>query len=429
MTGSTPGFTIRLMVADTAFINESVAPFRERISLSRVLVSAGIFFLPFMNLRPDTILFTFSDLLFLLSGAVLLLRGGLPIAPFGSVTPFWLLSAGLLIGGLFFSSFVHDVADRWLSVGAQYAFSLLLLPMVLAARSWSIWLTSARALVYGVIFMELLAFGILNYYGWSYEQIRGRFGPDFFTGVGRVSGFLGGANLHAAFLCMCLPFVYYLRIVGMMSLPVFLLALGLIGAGVFYSASATGFGALVIVSLTFVVLSRVRISPRFVGIAAAAAAAFVLAGAPMPKAFEKRVAGALESGQIEEAGTFAGRLELIEESWKFANQSLMLGIGVDQYRQESFHKMPVHNLYLLLWVEGGIFTLIGWLGLIGLLGYTGLVMIARRPLDAALALSVLVVLIIFSIAAPHMYARVWIAPALLAVMPAFAIGRPPTRSS
>ncbi|MDZ7627733.1 MAG: O-antigen ligase family protein [Parvularculaceae bacterium] len=321
------------------------------------------------------------------------------------------------------------MADRWLSVGAQYAFSLLLLPMVLAARSWSIWLTSARALVYGVIFMELLAFGILNYYGWSYEQIRGRFGPDFFTGVGRVSGFLGGANLHAAFLCMCLPFVYYLRIVGMMSLPVFLLALGLIGAGVFYSASATGFGALVIVSLTFVVLSRVRISPRFVGIAAAAAAAFVLAGAPMPKAFEKRVAGALESGQIEEAGTFAGRLELIEESWKFANQSLMLGIGVDQYRQESFHKMPVHNLYLLLWVEGGIFTLIGWLGLIGLLGYTGLVMIARRPLDAALALSVLVVLIIFSIAAPHMYARVWIAPALLAVMPAFAIGRPPTRSS
>jgi O-antigen ligase len=415
-----PGFTVFFMDAAATMTPGTMAPARSRLELSLLLVAAGFFFLPYMNLRPQSLLFTFSDLLFLLSGAAFLLRGHLSIAPFGSWTPVWLISVVFMIGGLFVSSVVHDATDRWLSVGAQYAFSLLILPMVFAVSTWARWTTLARALVLGVIGMEILTFSILNYYGWDYTAISSRYGYDFYSGAGRVSGFIGGANLHAAVLCMTIPFVYYLRLQGKLPLPLFLAAIAAIGVGVFYSASVTGFASMILVSVIFAVLSRVRISPKFVAGAAAAAAVFVLSGAPLPKAFDKRVGSALESGQIEDAGTYAGRLELIKEAWELANDSMIIGIGADNYRKESQYKIPVHNIYMLLWVEGGLVAVIGWVGLIGVLGFAGITMLNRRPLDAALALSVLAVLVIYSIAAPHMYARVWFAPVLLAVAPVFA---------
>jgi O-antigen ligase len=408
------------MDAAATMTSGSMAPARSRLELSLLLVAAGFFFLPYMNLRPKTLLFTFSDLLFLLSASVFLLRARLSIAPFGSWTPVWLISVVMLIGGLLISSLANNATDRWLSVGAQYAFSLLILPMVFAVSTWARWTTLARALVLGVIGMEILTFSILNYYGWDYEAISSRYGNDFYTGVGRVSGFIGGANLHAAVLCMTIPFVYYLRLIGKLPLPIFLVAIAAIGAGVFYSASVTGFASMILVSGIFVVLSRIRISPKFIAGAAAAAAVFVLSGAPMPKAFDKRVGSALESGKIEDAGTYADRAELIKEAWEMANESMVIGIGVDNYRKESIHKMPVHNIFMLLWVEGGLVAVMGWLGIIGVLGVAGVTMLRRRPLDAALALSVLAVLVIYSIAAPHMYARVWMAPVLLAAAPVFA---------
>lgn len=398
----------------------TMAPARSRLELSLLLVAAGFFFLPYMNLRPKTLLFTFSDLLFLLSAAAYLLRARLSIAPFGSWTPIWFISVVMLIGGLLVSSIANNATDRWLSVGAQYAFSLLVLPMVFAVSTWSRWTMLARALVLGVIGMEILTFSILNYYNWDYDAISSRYGFDFYTGVGRVSGFIGGANLHAAVLCMTIPFVYYLRLMGKLPLPIFVAALGAIATGVFYSASVTGFASMILVSLIFAILARVRISPKFIAGAAAAAAIFVLSGAPLPKAFDKRVGSAIESGQIEDAGTYADRAELIKEAWEKANQSMLIGIGVDNYRKESIHKMPVHNIFMLLWVEGGLVAVLGWVGIISVLGFAGVTMLRRRPRDAALALSVLAVLVIYSIAAPHMYARVWVAPVLLAAAPVFA---------
>ena len=390
------------------------------LDLPTILVAGGCFFLPFMNLRPDGILFTFSDLIFFLGGAALLLRGQLSAVPMGPMTSFWFVGLALLLGGLLVSSIWHGTVERWLSIGSQYAFSLIALPMMFAAASWGKWLFLARALVFGVIGMEILTFAILNYYGWPYEDIYPRFGREFLTGAGRVSGFIGGANLHAAVLCMTLPFVYYLRMTGKMSLPVFVFALGMLGTGVFYSASVTGFFSLLAMSLSFILLAGVKISARFIGLAAAAAAVFVFAGAPLPKAFDKRIGSALDSGQIEEAGTFADRLELAKESWRMTNDSLLIGVGADNYRNVSEYKMPVHNSHLLMWVEGGSASIVGWIGLFGILLFSAFATMRYDRPSAALLASVLLVLVIFSLAAPHMYARVWMAPVLLAAAPVFA---------
>jgi O-antigen ligase len=98
-----------------------------------------------------------------------------------------------------------------------------------------------------------------------------------------------------------------------------------------------------------------------------------------------------------------------------------VGIGVDQYREVSADKAPVHNIYLLLWAEGGLFALAGWVALLVILAMGALAARRTDKLAAALGLSVLSTFIIFSNAAPHMYARMWVVPLLLAMSPAFVI--------
>jgi hypothetical protein len=83
----------------------------------------------------------------------------------------------------------------------------------------------------------------------------------------------------------------------------------------------------------------------------------------------------------------------------------------------------VHNIYLLLWTEGGLFALLGWLGLMGLAVGIAVLAAVRDRLTGGLAASVLVVFFIQSTANPHMYARMWIVPVLIVTGIAFQVGR------
>ena len=87
-------------------------------------------------------------------------------------------------------------------------------------------------------------------------------------------------------------------------------------------------------------------------VVAVAAGLFIASGAPLPETFQERVGGAVGSGDLSQAGTFVNRSELIEEAWTFAEGNILIGMGVDRYRELSNHDNPVHNLYLLIWNEG-----------------------------------------------------------------------------
>src|SRR3546814_6239292 len=54
-------------------------------------------------------------------------------------------------------------------------------------------------------------------------------------------------------------------------------------------------------------------------------------------------------------------MDLIREAWGIVEDTMIVGLGVDQYRTISFADTPVHNMYLLLWAEGGLLALLGWL--------------------------------------------------------------------
>src|SRR3546814_16856122 len=108
-------------------------------------------------------------------------------------------------------------------------------------------------------------------------------------------------------------------------------------------------------------------------------------------------------------------MDLIREAWGIVEDTMIVGLGVEQYRTISFADTPVHNMYLLLWAEGGLLALLGWLLLMTISALVAIGVYQYDRQAAALGLSVLATFLIFSTASPHMYARVWLVPLMLAL--------------
>ncbi len=393
---------------------------------STLLLMAGVFFAAYQDFRPYAILFTYSDLFYILGGFVLLLENRINLRPLGSFTPLWYLFIGLMLTGLLASSIANGVVDRWPIVAGQYFFAYVLLAVILLSRDPGRWRALAFAFLAGILVMEVATFAFYFYFEGDYAELTRRFSNRFMTGNGRIGSFVGNPNYHAALIACTLPFLYYFTARGWMPRYAAALALGVLVTMLVYTASNTGLAAAAMVTGIFVIAGRIRLRPAYIGAGALAVLAFIAAGAPLPRAFEARVAPALTTGNIEEAGTFLGRSDLIKEAWDIADETLLLGLGVDQYREVSRDRTPVHNSYLLLWTEGGFPALIGWLGIIAVLGGCGVAALRDRPLDSALALGVLAVFCLFSLASPHMYARIWMTPVLLAIGACF-VGPPALR--
>src|SRR3546814_14363927 len=63
---------------------------------------------------------------------------------------------------------------------------------------------------------------------------------------------------------------------------------------------------------------------------AVAAGLFLASGAPLPKAFQERVGNAVESGDINQAGTFLNRSQIGRASWRerVCQYGSIPGVGV-----------------------------------------------------------------------------------------------------
>ncbi len=382
---------------------------------STLMLAAGAFFVGYQDFRPFEILFTYSDVFFTLGGFILLLEHGINLRPFGSFTTLWFLFVGMLLTALLISSALNGVIGRWPIVASQYAFAYLALAGVLIPRDPARWRALALAFLAGIVAMEIITFAYYFYYNGDYGELTRIFSRRFLSGSGRLGAFVGDSNYHAALVASTLPFLYFFTAKRWIPRWAAAIALGILGAALVYTASNTGLAAAALASIVFVAAGRIRLRPAYFAAAAVAVLGFILSGSPLPRAFEARVAPALATGNIEEAGTFLGRADLMKEAWDIADGTMLLGLGVDQYREASRDSAPVHNSFLLLWTEGGFPALVGWVGIISVLGACSVVALRRRPLDAALGLAVLSIFCIFSMASPHMYARIWMTPVLLAI--------------
>lgn len=377
-------------------------------------LSAAVFLSTFHLWRVGQINLTFSDVLFTAAFLAFAASGRLEPLPFAQLTPLWLLCLVAMLGGLFVSSLVNGDMLRWAVIAAQFLFSLLALPMLLLGLPQVTLQRLVLVLIAGVTTIETV--GIAGYYliG-DYSATTALFGPDFLTGGRRLGSLVGDANWNGAVIAMTLPFVIYAVRVHLLGAAKGLVAGVILFWGVMLSASFTAFSATAISVVISMVVGRSLPSMRVVAGFCAIGVLLALSGYDPPDIFEKRVAPALESGSLDDAGTFTDRMGLMEEAWLKAEDTMIIGLGADQYREFSSESQPVHNTYLLLWTEGGFVAMVAWILMMMILLIVPLSTMRGHRLESSLSMSVIVVFLINTMASPHMYHRLWIVPVLLAI--------------
>jgi O-antigen ligase len=389
-----------------------VAGLTERIGL--FALAAAVFFAPYLAWRPFEIMFTFSDALFSIAALFLFVSGKVGVRPFGALTPAWLIGFLLLVGGLLIGSLANGEPLRWAIAAAQYGFAFVVLPCLLIGHGSARSFILARTMLAGIVAQEV--FGISVYFLWdaSFEQYQ-TLGLEFISGSRRLGIFMNDANWNGAYLAMALPFTIYLyakrQLVGWQAF----VAGAVIIEGLLLAASVSALICAVtgVAAMLAVAGRRLPVWPLALGVLAVIV--YFGSGQPLPQAFSTRIAPALDSGDIAAVGTFSGRYDLIREAWGMVGDTMVVGLGVDQYRVVAESGAPVHNLYLLLWTEGGLLALFGWLILLGVLVVAAITAFRRDRMTAALALSVTAAVTMSSTASPHMYARFWVVPVLVAM--------------
>lgn len=383
------------------------------VAAARLLLFLSVLAGGWHVLRPGTLNITISDIALVGCFGIMVATGRLSGAPFGGITSLWFLAVAMLLGGLFMSTAVNGDLSRWLVVGAQYSFSLCLIPMLL--NSYPVEQTSRLPLIYciGTLLSEMI--GILAINLFSYGQTSALLGTKFITGSERLGALAGEANWNGAVIAFSAPMLIYSlhkRLIGW--IPA-LVCGGILAWGLLLSASFTGFSATLLSTSVTLVLVGWRQMVRLALVLGLAGALFVASGAPLPATFEKRVAGAITSGDLNQAGTFAGRAELIKEAWTMAEDTTLVGLGVDRFREESLHGAPVHQLYLLIWTEGGFVAFLGLLSLLGVLALLTFNAVRIDRAAGAMAAGVLVVFLVYTNTSAHMYARLWLMPVMVAL--------------
>jgi O-antigen ligase len=171
----------------------------------------------------------------------------------------------------------------------------------------------------------------------------------------------------------------------------------------------------------FVVLRDLRYLARAAaGVAACLVLIVVWGSYWLPATFEQRVLGAARSGSLEEAGSFHERVALMNEALEMVDDTMLLGIGVDQYELQSRYGAPVHNTYLLLWTEGGLPALIGWTSLL-MISLFGVLYAGRQHrLEAATGFALAAMVVFIGFTTGHIYARQSVLPLYLAMALVFA---------
>ncbi|MEM6909037.1 MAG: hypothetical protein AAF494_10195 [Pseudomonadota bacterium] len=391
----------------------------QQSRLFRFVLCLAVFLCGWSIWRVGNVNLTVSDIAISLVVVSMLFRGELNTKPFGSLTVFWLLGLALMLGGLLLSTMVNGEMFRWLIVAAQYLFAFLLLPMVLMGQQISLTRQFPALFVLGITVSQMI--GISASLLFDYNDTIGLMGDGFLTGNGRVGAMTGEPNPNGAMVAFALPMLLYcIRkqtiTVGIGLLCGFILIWGLLSSGSF-----TGFASSVVATSVFLIISGLGLFLRFALVGVVGGLLFLAAGAPLPEAFEERVAGALATGDLNEAGTFTDRAGLISEAWQMADDNAVIGLGVDQYRIVSPHGAPVHELHLLIWNEGGAIAFVGLLTILLILVAGGLSALARSREEGAMILAVVAVFMVYTFSIPHMYSRMWIMPVLLAMSTFFAV--------
>jgi hypothetical protein len=389
-----------------------VGAYRSRnlaLRFGYLLLAISVFLSGHAVLKLGGLNLTVADVALFGAAAIFLGQRRVNIAPFGEMTSIWLLGLGAMLGGLF----------RWLDIGSQYAVAFYLVPMLLMAVDTRFAQKLLVVYVFGIVASEMV--GILSYFFLKPAQTA-FLSPGFIAPNGRIGAMAGEPNPNGATVAFALAMLLYAWRVRMLGLKIVIPSALIMLWGLLLSASVTGAIATVVSVCTVLAITGLGRLVKVGVIVITAAGLYLGSGAPLPHAFDKRVGTPLATGNVEKAGTFEGRAELIKEAWDETGNNVLIGMGADKFRDFSVEGQPVHNLHLLIWDEGGGFAYLGLLLMLSLLVILALAPLREKREEAAMALAVVLVFLIYTNAIPHMYSRFWMLPVVLALSTIYGRG-------
>lgn len=389
-----------------------------------VLALLAVFLSPMNALRLRSIYLTASDGAAVLSLMFLLRNNALPRRPFGEASSLWFWGFLLLAAGLTVGSIANGAPLDLAVVLAQYSFSLILLPLILAGRPLSESLILLKVLLFSIVVVML--FGIYQ------VHLVDNPPSNFVSPSGRLRSLVERENECATLGAMGVVLALGLWQSRQISLIWLVASLPPLAYGIMLTGSNTGLGVTALGVAGMVALTG---SVRLIGISAIMLAALIAVAIAwpdlVPVVFRNRVLTGLQSHDLGSAGTFTDRLLLIKEGFARAGDHLLIGMGAEQFRTISSHGAPVHNTYLLLLNEGGILSLLGLVALM-LTGMpaalNGFGDTDTRPLRA-ITLTVLMIYALMLNTFPHFYARFWNVPLILAFALSAALAEQRARRS
>lgn len=380
----------------------------ERIEL--VCVVCAVFLSAANFLRMNLFYFTLSDLFFCISLSLRVFSGGLPLRLWGRASSVvWFCGLLLLCSGLMVSSLLSTAPIRGIVIVGQYTFAYLAIALALCGRDLLTMVLLARAYVLSIFLMCLHGIYLILF--------DGQRNTSFVSGNGRLTGFVERENECAAVIALAMPILLLLVSRGRIGKLYAAVAGVTMAYGILLTGSNTGLASFAFAIVGFMVLSG-NWKRVVVGIACLAPFALWIGHSGrdyLPVVFQKRVLGALETGDLSQAGSFDHRLELIHEALGRLEANMWIGLGADQYQVTSAVEQPVHNLYLLLSTEGGIIAAIGFVVMIAATFQPIMRTFRTRggPAYAACALISVSMFALMANAFPHLYGRFWTVPVIL----------------
>lgn len=377
---------------------------------------AGVFFAPFPSFRVDFAFFTLSDAFFCCALFLGMIRSSLISSPLGMFTFIWNAAFTLVVAGLLMSSLLVGDPVRGMILVVQYGVCFIALPFVLMRGDERESYRLLSFFVAGVAVLDL--HGIVTFFTIGYVP-----GSIAVSGAGRLTSLIGDANATGCVNAFAIVMVVWLHRTGWLTgFRALILVLITVTALVLTSSNTGLIATTAGVSIFFTGSLRIRQLVAALGLAAVAGTALLLGGFEfLPAAFQKRVLSPLAAGEVTGVGTFSFRAELMRETIQMINEKevIFVGVGADQFRELSTHGAPVHNAFLILWVEGGMLSLLGWLLLLSV-GPIIWFVARHRKVDPLGRVAVAAMFVTFAAAASattHMYARYWFTVLLLTLQP------------
>ena len=390
----------------------------------RILLYSAILLGPFFTFRIAGSGFTYSDLMFILCSMALAVTGStklhLPPLSAGKAVFFWLGGGIALILGFVISGILSaNITFNTFSVILQYLLVSVVLILLISMFPYEDGHDLIHIFIIG-LFINVSIGLFLFYMMPTYYQYL--MAIDITTETaGRFGSFIG-VNALAKTISLVLPTCLYFIIVSEKKYTYTLIML-VLGIGLISTGSISGFISSVIAVSCFIIISiflcrdqfEPRLSNKVVRIAPLMIIIGIL-GISQMSLFRDRILGSLLTLDPQEFGSFNIRINQISEALTYITSNPYFGLGAGGYQLITDFTVPVHNTYILVWVEGGIISFFGLIMIIlafYLISFQSL--LSNRDLKSAALVATVIPFSMNMMTSTYSYARIYWIPVVILI--------------